>query len=207
MNEGCSMFRIANLKIAGFLALLAGLSTNAFTKVNASDDVEVLDDFTVVKTITDDAKGAVISYLKDDPTCHSCRGNARSAGVTYLEKVRNNSTQDIYLRGKVWSNSCQDWGNGIHIYGSPNASPGQCGYTEVRFFLPISKNADVWTANFSHITTDIDDQTPVQQVIPVIAPANPIQSALLGLVKLDWRYPPLQIDIEQIFNHCTPYLE
>lgn len=201
------MFKITNLKIAGFSALLVALSTNAFADLNVSDDVEALDDFTVVKSITDDAKGAVISYLKDDPTCHSCRGNARSAGVTYLEKVRDNSTQDMYLRGKVWSNSCQDWGNGVYIYGSPIASPGQCGYTEVRFFLPISKNADVWTANFSHITTDIDDQTPVQQVIPVIVPTNSIQSALFGLANLDSRYPPLQIDIEQIFNRCTPYLE
>src|SRR5689334_20008390 len=130
-------------KLAIFSSLIIALSTVA------------LADFVVVKDIKNNAESSVISYLKDDPSCNSCRGNARSAGVTYLQVVRDTGSNQEFLRGKVWSNSCQDWGNGNAAYGSLNASAGQCGYTEVRFLLPISKNADTWSANFDHITTDM----------------------------------------------------
>lgn len=197
------MFKFENFKIAGFSALLIALSTNAFA------DLDVIsDEFTIVKDIKDEAQCAVISYLKDDPTCHSCRGNGRSAGVNYLEQVRDNSAQQEYLRGKVWSNSCQNGGNGFFGYGSPDASLRQCGYTEVKFLLPITKNADVWTADFSHIKTDVDDETQVPQVIPAtLFSTSIIQAALVDFVKTDSNYPPLQIDIEQIFNLCIPYLD
>src|SRR4051794_25083470 len=99
----------------GLSGMLMALSVNASAA-----------DHSLVKDLQPGAQASVVSYLKDDPECHSCRGNARSAGVSYLEHVQDTTNGQEYLRGKVWANSCQDWGNGIHAYGDTDASLGNC---------------------------------------------------------------------------------
>jgi hypothetical protein len=184
-----------NKKAAALFTLFMSLSASAFA------------DFTVVTDLKSDAEAAVVSYMKDDPSCNSCRGNARSAGVEYLLRIRDDVSQDEFLRGKVWANTCQDRGSGNYLYGSLDASPGQCGYTEVKFLLPVVENAGVWSANFSHITTDINDDTQVQKVVPAtLFPTNFIQTFGVLAVRADPHYPTLQIDIEQIFLRCVQWL-
>jgi hypothetical protein len=181
-------------KPVGALGLLVALSAHAFA------------DFTTLADIKSQAQGAIVSYLKDDPTCHSCRGNDRSAGVTYLEQVQDNSDQRIFLRGQVWSNSCQ---NGGQMYGSSNATLGQCGYTEVQFLLPIVQIDGEWIPIYDDLRKDTQDGTPVSKITPanlVPAPGNFLHLMAVPFVKADPSYPAMQIDIEEIFTRSAPYL-
>jgi len=170
--------------------------------------------FDLIKDLRSSVETQIINYLQSDPECHSCRGNKRSAGIHYLEYRYNSDNGQEYLRGKVWANSCQDFKNGIYAYGDPDASLGHCGYHEVQFLLPIIKNAGDWTANFERITTDLEDGRTVQKITPCKFEKhthdglmNMITSGMLKVAKNDPRYPPLQIDVEQIFKLCRSHLE
>jgi hypothetical protein len=168
-----------------------------------------LAEFRLVQDLKGPAEGAVISYMKDDPKCHSCRGNARSAGVEYLEWVYDNVAFQNYLRGSVWSNSCQDMGGGMSAYGSLNASLNPCGYTNVQFLLPIQNVEGQWVADYAGIVQDIGMPNAVPKVTPAtLTPeaGNFIQMFSVMAVKGDPNYPALQIDIEEIFKISAPYL-
>ncbi len=200
----CSILKQIQRSLS-FFSVLFLLSLNAFAGLGVIKDLKPL------------VEAQVMSYLQDDPKCNSCRGNARSAGVTYLEYSRDFVHEQEYLRGKVWANSCQDWKNGIYAYGDVDASLGHCGYHEVQFLLPIIKNAGSWTANFERITMDLGDERSIQKIIPLKLKQKDLRShgvaiglaasIMLSAAQHDPRYPALQVDIEQIFELCKPHLE